>query len=246
MRSLTLFIVVIVAVLFAFPGCDPSTNPVEVKAPVSEEDAAALIGAALAGNQSTGGLTAQMQEILNVAKGGPLPKISASANPQVDTTIVLKKADGLYTYDYTLYLSYAFASANLLQVQMSMKGEYDTPTMSSADSCGGAVDVTNIIAGDILTFNGTYDRFGSQQLKNENKDAFESTINARLANVNVSKTTELPVSGTITFEVAITHSSGAGVTFIAVVRFNNDETATVSVNTKTFTVNLLTGFILPA
>jgi hypothetical protein len=245
MRGLLPLLMVLLAIGSILSGCDPNSNPIEVTPPVSEEDAATVIGAALAGSQSTGGLTAQIQEIVLVAKAGPISKISATAEPQADTTIVLVKGDGLYTYNYMLHLSYAFASANLLQVEFSMKGVYDTPRTASNDSCGGAIDVTNILAGDVLTFNGTYDRYGTQQFKNENQDAFQSTVNARLANVNVSKATALPVSGTITFNIALIHSSGASVEFVAVVTFNSDETATITVNAKTFTVNLITGVVLP-
>jgi hypothetical protein len=245
MRVLLPLLTSALLLLVALPGCDPNTNPVEVTAPVSEEDAATLIGAALAGSQSTGGLTAHMQEIATLAKTGPIPKISAFASPQADTTIVLQKTDGLYTYHYTLYLSYVFASANLLDVALSVRGIYDTPTMASDDSSAGAINVTNILGGDVWTFNGRYDRWGTQLIKNEAQDAFESTINAQLANVNVSKATELPVSGTITFTVSVEHNSGAAVTFVAVVTFNDDSTAAISVNSKTFTVNLLTGVVTP-
>jgi len=247
MRALFSSLTIVLAIFLVIPGCDSNTSPIDVTGTVSEEDAAAVIGAALAGSQSTGGLTAQLQEIVLLANaGGPLSKISAAARPQADTTIVLQKSDGLYTYSYTLHLSYAFASANLLQVQFSMRGVYDTPRMGSDDSSAAAIDVTNILGGDVLTFNGTYDRYGTQQIKNQNQDAFQSTINARLANVNVGKATGIPVSGTITFNVTIAHSGGASITFISVVTFNGDETATISVNAKSFTVNLITGVIVPA
>ncbi len=243
-----LLILIFVGIIFALIlyGCKKDDNPVTPQSPLSETDAANLIAASLGGSASTNGISSQIEEAATVAGGGGLGKRSDSQSsliPGFDTTIVKSDTIGLYSYHYTFHYSYSFSNfGNRLDFLYTMKGVYDTPRVSSDDSANASLVITHIVDADTqYTLNETYLRLGSQSSKVGDKVQFTSTISIMLANIKVSKSTKKIQSGTGTISVSGQTNDGRSFSFTATILFVGNQQAILSVNSRSFNVNLVTG-----
>jgi hypothetical protein len=235
-------IFLVAALLLAY-GCDKNANPTDPFGELTENDAADIIASSLGGSQSTGGLTAQMEEVTYVAGGGPIPKIGIAADPagtNFDTTIV-RQLTGIFSYNYTFYYSYDFTTANTLRFAYSMRGSFDTPRVSSDDSANAVLDVSGIFSGAYLFFTGTYLRIGSQNIKVRDERSVNTEISVNLVNVQVNKATRMVESGGATISLTIEGSEGGSLYYVATLTFEGNFNATMTINGRSFLVNLQTG-----
>jgi len=240
--------VMVAAGVLLIAGCEKNENPTDPFGGVTENDAADLMASTLGGSQSTGGLTAQMEEVTYVVGGGPLPKLSAGAIPAgttFDTTIV-RQLTGLFSYNYTFHYSYEFTTANTLRFAYSMRGTFDVPRVSSDDSAHAVLDVSGIFSGQYLVFNGTYFRLGSQTIKVREERSLQSETTMNLINVNVDKATRMIESGSATISLMVVGSEGRALSYTASLTFEGNFNATMVINGRSFVINLQTGTAEPA
>lgn len=152
--------------------------------------------------------------------------------------------NGNYSYDYNINTSYflsctAFGFPSSLAFEASTDGQYITPRMTSNDTSSLDWTVSGLSpVNSSVTFNGEYQRNGTQVSLVRNMNTFESTLTFNLSSVIVNKTTYEIESGTATVAFVGTSSTGAQYTFVGSITFNGDGTATLLINGNTYTINL--------
>lgn len=230
--------------LLAVDGCKKNDDAVDPSSTVNltEDDAADAFASALAGGQATCGFTTQIEEAATVAAGTVIPKAAASASALFDTTITRQRS-GTYSYNYVFRYSYGLAAATRFSFSYTMKGTYETPRMSSSDSTGVSLEVTNLLAGQTFTIAALYNRFGSQTSKVRNKVSFRSTIIVSITNLLVDKTTKRITGGNATVSINGQTSSGRVYAFVGTVTFLGAQQATLVISGRTFILDLAFGTV---
>lgn len=206
---------------------------------LTSDDAADAFASTLAGSQSTGGITAQLEEAATIAGGGSLGKVDVTSGTMWDTTVTRVRV-GTYNYSYSFKYSITLANANRLDFGYTMKGTYDTPRLSSNDSASATFQVSNLLAGTAYSITGIYNRYGTQASKVRNKAGFSSTITFSTTALLIDKSTKR-VSGTAALIIYGTSSTGSIYSFNGTVTFLGNQQATLVIGSKSYTLNLATG-----
>jgi hypothetical protein len=223
-------------------GCKDEES-VSSEVVLSDSEAASLVGASLAGGQSTYGLSAQAADAAAlVADGGP-GKVVGYAAPDFDTTVTRQWSgtwgNRTYSYNYTFNFSYEFTLGGLTY-GYAMHGIYDTPWMSSDDSAAAAWSLTGM-PGAPFTLNGTYQRWGSQASKVLARNSFTSLITMTLTSVTIDRDTRQITGGTAAGVVQGESTTGRAFSYTYTVTFLGNQAATVVINGVTFNVDLNSG-----
>lgn len=242
MRHIGYLIVALAALTMLLAGCKDGTGPDPV---VSEADIAQVVASSLGGAQSTAGLSAQVQAASVYANGGSFPKIGVFEIPVqtvVDTPLTfnfhVQKDTGLYRYNYAVRYTIAKPVPDSAYFQYEMRGTYDTPRMASDDSAYAKFSIFKMAPAS--KFDVVYHRIGSQVFKTKNQLQFKSDISSTMT-LYVDNLTGLISSGTGAFRVQAESSNGASVIWEATIVFNGGQLAVVTVNGKSFSVNLNRG-----
>ena len=235
-----------ILIFFFIAGCkDKSTNPV---ISTNMDDAADVVAAALGDGNSTSGVASGISDAIDVSKGNTLSTFSLKkiSKAMFDTTIVRIKSVGSYSYNYTFNFQYSFVTANSLSFSYTMKGVYDAPNLSSADSANAAWTVSGILpAATQYKVNGLYIRDGSEASKVRNKNSLNTKLELTLKDISASKETGKILGGTADGSLNGSDTNGDTFSYIVNVVFNGDQTATITVNEQTYNVNLTKGQVDP-
>ena len=243
------------AALFIFfvfiAGCktDYSPTPPSTSA-INEDDIADMIASSLSGSNSSNGLTAQIDEATVIAGGGSLSKRSFGEHaliPGYDTTIERHDTVGTNSYDFTFQYSYSFQNAgDGLLFQFAMSGFYATAFLSGADTAVGHLQLSGITSTDTeYTLNGDYSRAGVIASKVRNHHTFSSRLEVSLINVKILKTNGQIVSGTASISISGKLPNDDFFSYSATLVFTGSQSATLTVNSKTYIINLATGVAIP-
>jgi hypothetical protein len=245
---------VLVVMLASLAGCGKNTLDPNLNSPVTsfvqEDDAADVIAAALGSGSTTQGFSAQLSDAATLARGGSLSTASPPGSLKVvstdfDTTVVRNGSLGPYSWDYRFTFHQAFLSLSTMEFGYSMKGVYDTPILSSADSAGSYLTVAGIQPGfTTFTVNGSYVRLGSQKSKVRNKSGLYTTINFVVGPVELEKTTGSIVDGILTGTISGELNGTNAFSWSVQVTFNGNGLADLVVNGKKYTVNLATARVM--
>jgi len=227
----------------AFIGCQKSEeSPLDPGVTISEDDAADMIGNAVAGGLATGGLSQQFSEAAIVAGGGSLPKTL------FDTVIVRQRSVGVYSYLYTFRYGYNFFRAgDSLAFLYTMRGIYDTPRMSSDDSASAALHLSHILPPDtVYQVDGTYLRLGTQSSKLRGKNQFSSRLSMTFSDFRISKANRKILSGQMSVVFSARNSTGTSFEYLGTLTIIGDQLASLILNDVTYDVDLATGQVTPA
>lgn len=241
MRTTLLSCITAAALLLPFGGCkNDDTAGTDDAVTVTADDAADALASAFAGSQATIGLSTQLEEAATLSGGGVLGKVGGTMDVLFDTTVT-RSRDGAYSYSYTVRYSYSFANANRFSFAYGMKGNYTTPRMSSSDSAGATLEVSNILAGPSYLVAGIYNRYGTQVSRIRARSSFKSTITVAFTTVLIDKSTKKISSGTATITIYGQSSTGNIYSYSATLTFLGNQQATLMIGTKAYTVNLTLG-----
>jgi hypothetical protein len=241
MKISFLSFVAVAVLIAAFAGCknDDGTGTDDAVT-VTADDAADALASAFAGSQATVGLSTQLEEAATLSGGGTLGKIDGTTGMLFDTTVT-RSRDGAYSYSYTVRYSYSFVNANRFTFAYGMKGAYATPRMTSSDSAGATLEVSNILTGPSYLVAGIYNRYGTQASKIRLKISFKSTITVAFTTVLIDKSTKRISSGTATITIYGQSSTGSIYSYSATLVFLGNQQATLVIGSKTYTLNLALG-----
>lgn len=205
---------------------------------LEDEDVVELLENAL--NSKAGGFDAQMTDMLSLVE-----TYKDSCNTTIDSSYSKENGLGsIITYGYT----YAWDgtvncdSSNMpesIDFAYSSTGTYTAPRMSSTDNGTYNVNVTGLPASEAnYTLAGSYTRVGTQTTKIRSELVFTATLGVALTELNVEKTAKEIVDGTGTFTVSGTTSGGESVSYDGALTYNNNNTVTVNLNGKDYTIEL--------
>ena len=147
-----------------------------------------------------------------------------------------------FKYSHTLNCNSSNQPDNVINA-LTYHGSFDGPRLSSSNS--GSANVT--IAGLSPTatnfvVNGEYKRAGSFQSKIGNKASGNSNIDIVGTNITLSKPDRKIISGNATISITGTGPKGASFSYTGTIVFNGDGTATLTINSTAYTINLTTGW----
>lgn len=147
-----------------------------------------------------------------------------------------------FKYTHTLNCTSSDVPDNVINT-LAYKGSFDGPRLSSSNT--GTANVT--IAGlspsaTNFVVNGEYVRDGSFQSKIGNKASGNSHIDIVGTNITLSKPGRVILSGNATITITGTGPKGNSFSFAGTIVFNGDGTATLTINSAAYTINLVTGF----
>ncbi len=242
-KKINYLAILILLVGFVISGCKEETTTPEVT--ITEDDAADVIANNVGEGDQTNGFLAQVSDAGIVAGGGTLSgaPFTKFNNTLFDTTIVRTKSGSTYSYTYTFKFSYNFTNlGNQLNFNYGMGGVFDGTNLKSVDSANGAVVVKHIIdTQPNYTATGTYNRKGTKESKVRDKNSSSGNFTLTLDSLAVSKSSKKVVSGSASFTYTATTSTGKIYTFTGTIVFLGNSQAQLTINGKTFAINLLTG-----
>ena len=150
--------------------------------------------------------------------------------------------DYFFKYTHTLNCNTSSQPDNIANV-LTYHGDFNGPRLTSTNSGSATVTIAGLTQGATsFVVNGEYKRAGSFQSKVGNKASGNSNVDITVTNLTITKSTRKITSGNGT--IAITGTGPKGVTFsyTGTIVFNGDGTATLTINSTAYSINLTTGW----
>ncbi|NUO00860.1 MAG: hypothetical protein HUU01_09635 [Saprospiraceae bacterium] len=222
-------------------SCNKETE--EPQDVLTEEEIVAVVeGAMLA---DTDGLAAQSEDAVYIAEqytvkdglgGGP-------CGETMDSTVSYNYTDPRITASYNSTFIWTLNCNNnsipqSLDFDRTAEGNYETARMISDDSAVGDWLVENIVTGANYVINGSYSREGSQTSKVRNQNAFTSSLQVSLDDLNLDKGTRRIVSGIASFTLNGSGTAGRSFSYEGDLVFNGNGSVTIIVNGHSHTIDL--------
>lgn len=202
---------------------------------LSESDAYRLIENAVVTN--TEGMASQTTDIADLALA-----FQNTCNTTGDSAITRSGTSGQVDYNYTFawdwsVLCNAASVPQVFSASWSSDGTYSTARFESSDNSAGGYTVTGLQpASTNLTFNGSFERQGSQFfVSGSNNRAIRSTIIMSTTNLLVSKNTQLIVDGDCDVSISGDYD-GTPFSFSGTLQFLGGEAATLTLDSLSYTI----------
>ena len=208
---------------------------------VADEEAAAMVAGSLC--RDTQGLTTELKDAAQRTSTATLSTGACSFTK--DTSFTRSQLVSLPSYSYTLRYNYSVQCSNflpsLVNFSVTHNGNYETNLLKSNGNGNGAWQITDVLpTSTAFTINGDYTRNGNATYSN-NKKTFTTDLRCTLSGVKVNRLTQALEGGIITFTITGSSSTSTDYTFAGTITITNNNTATLQINSRTFTVNLQTG-----
>lgn len=212
---------------------------------ITADDAADAITYAF--ESSSGGTADELadasQYTLNQGYGKTEGINTLSCGVPFDSTITLTyngaNTTASYTHNWHMLLSCSGPVPASLAFEGSYSGNFNSLRMQSSNTGSRALTVTGLEpSAQVYTFNGSTSRTGSHTSKVRNQTTFNVTIQSSLSNVTVSKTSYHITGGSGTVTATCSTSGGNSQTFNGTIVFNNNSTATLTINGTNYTIQL--------
>ncbi len=156
---------------------------------------------------------------------------------------IVNETGAAITYQYQVHYSYGFVGVNNYQLAYDATGNCDAPSLSASITAEGSMTVTGFISGDAYVVNGISGREGTFSMKIGNKTSITGTISTTVSNFRYSKATGLCESGNAAVIVSGSTSGGKSFTFSGTLEYFGNYNATLTINGKNFTINIITGAV---
>lgn len=236
--------IAILFITFGLASCSSDDNDTAESTQITEEEAVDVIATSMA--KDSNGMSKTMQTSVEMAESEDMfVEEENVACGQTNTEAYSQSnVNGNYSYNYTLNTNYTLSCTNAgfpdyFTYDAALSGVYDTPRMSSDDTSQLSWTVTGLPpSNSSVTFNGDYERNGTQISKVRNMNTFSSTLTYNVQDIVVSKSTYQILSGTASVTFIGISSTGNQYTFSGTITFNGDETATLLINGNSYTINL--------
>jgi hypothetical protein len=204
---------------------------------VTTDDAADVVSYAL--EKSSGGTADQLKDCSEEAD----EQIALLNCGGTFDTVVSHSYNGVITGSYTTQRHYVLSCNGGVPASLACTGSYsgnfDAPRMSSSNSGTISWALANLDASTTeYSFNGSLNRSGTHSSKVRNKYTFNTTLSISSSNVMVSKTTHKIVSGSGSVTLTCDVVGGDSFDFTGSIVYHADETATLTINGNTYTINL--------
>ena len=245
-------IILIAPLLFFAISCKKTT----VTSAVTTDEAADMAASAVAANSLgfaavTDNVGMNAQTLNSVSAGGQQVNATGSSRQACGTTL----ADSLsisssanssvtfsasYKYVRTLNCNASSQPDNLVNA-LTFKGNFDGPRLTSNDTGTSNITIAGLTSNATnFVVNGTYNRKGSFTSKVAGKASGSSNITITATNVLLGKPGREIVSGSATITVAGSAAAGT-FNYTGILSFKGNNQATLTVESKIYLINLLTG-----
>ncbi len=218
-------------------------NESEIVEGVSTDEAVEIISKAI--SSESYGLVSNITEASEKAKSTKVyteaPTINCGQGYQNNFTA--DESTNNYSYNYSINATYLLncTAAKLPQAftyTHNLKGTYDTNRMESDDTAQSSFSITGLeVQADNAVLNGEYNRTGSQDYTLANAKEFDSKTSVIVKNINLNKVTAEILSGTASVNLEVIYMSKA-YKFSGNIVFNGNDSATITVNGATYTIQL--------
>lgn len=233
-NSSLLFLTLLLSTALAV-ACDQENNIISIEdLPLSEEQAAEIVGATLVGEQQ--GLDAAITDVTDVALE------ASSCGTTIDSTYLFTRNTDRLTANYTVGLQWlpSCGPGGLVRditFSRTTEGTYDTDRISSDDKSASSLTVDNITGGTTLNVTGDFSRMGSQELTVRQHRSVTSNCIISLQNLKVNKGTKHIESGQAGFLLTGTSSGGRSFSIEGSIIFHGAGSATIIINDNQYEVN---------
>lgn len=147
-----------------------------------------------------------------------------------------------FKYSHTLNCNTSNQPDNLANA-IIYHGSFDGPRLTSTNAGSATVTIAGLTqAATNFVVNGEYKRAGTFQSKIGNKASGNTNVDIVITNLTIAKTTRKIVSGTGTISITGTSPKSGAFSYTGTIVFNSDETATLTINSNVYTINLITGY----
>jgi hypothetical protein len=210
---------------------------------ITTDDAADVVSYTM--ESSSGGYTEQVSDgatyvyqFYNTASTHSL-----SCGIPFDTTVV-RSHSGTVNATYTHqrhYLMNCDTASTPLSVMYSgtYNGNFDGPRMSSTNSGNRSWTITGLApAATSYMYSGSLTRSGSHTSKVRNQYTFTSDLQVTTSNLTVNKSTRKITGGTGSVSITCVVVGGSTYSFTGTIVFNSNDTATLTINGTSYTINL--------
>jgi hypothetical protein len=149
-----------------------------------------------------------------------------------------------FKYSHTLNCNTSDQPDNLANA-LTFHGSFDGPRLSSTNSGSATVTIAGLTQNaSSFVVNGDYKRDGAFQSKVGNKASGNSSVDIAVTNLTITKSNRKITSGNGTISITGTGPKGTTFSYTGVIVFNGDSTATLTINSNIYTINLITGYRL--
>lgn len=243
MKFSKLFLIALIAINFMAIATSCSSNDDEMSTSpahvLTEEEAVELIESSL--QKSTAGFNDSSEKISESITSDII--INDECSLIYDDTFVINYEDANVIASYTVDWSYEltcnnFGIAESVVFASSTDGEYTTQHVTSIDNSMSFFEINGLQpSADELIVNGNYERIGMQEMTIINTRSINSTLIANLSDIVVDKSSSSITSGTASVTLEGT-SQNTSFSFSGNLVFNGNDTATLSINGNSYTLNL--------
>ncbi len=240
----------VLLVVFALGGLSCSKS--DTSPAVSQEDAADAVGSYLASDFSSSTSDAASVSTQTGSKAGGRSASgyrteASSCGVAFDSTLSKSSPTGsLITYSYQLTYTYTLACTNKipssLDLGITSTGTYSGPRISSTGSGAGSWAITEF-TGTTYSLNGSYSKTETVTQKTGAQKEFSNKLDLTYAGIAIDKSTKKLTGGTITYTMTGAITGGASFNYSGTITFLGNESATITVGSATYTVDLSVGTV---
>lgn len=244
-RSIVTVWIIILVVVLAMAGCSTNDNAGSETSD-SVADAADVIAAAVASGASSEGLFALIQDAGYLAGGSKGRATAFPGIPLYDTTLTRQRS-GRYSYSYTFTINFTYGgSGDTADFNVNGNGLFVTPRMTGVDAITSTLKFADVQPPDTdYTVSGLYSRSGQFSLLVRSKMTLFSQIAITLTSLKVDKGTKRIHAGTASVTITSQGSGKYYFNYSATLVFRENFEATLTIASKTFIINLVTGETTP-
>ena len=150
--------------------------------------------------------------------------------------------DYFFKYTHTLNCNSSSQPDNIANA-LTYHGDFNGPRLTSTNSGTATVTIAGLTQGATnFVVNGEYKRAGSFQSKVGNKASGNSNVDIVVTNLTIKKSNRTIASGSGTISITGTGPKGVTFSYTGTIVFNGDGTATLTINSTVYTINLVTGW----
>ncbi|MCC6725816.1 MAG: hypothetical protein IT258_15000 [Saprospiraceae bacterium] len=235
MKNQIISLCAIALVVFTLSSCGKDRE--QIKAAISETQISYLVESAL--SEGMAGLTAQVEAMVAIAE----ENISGQCGVTKDSTVVLENETAIGSAEYTTEYTWTLeCQEDVVPLNFDFlchtEGSYNNNRMTSSDYGDATWELTGLNETvNEFTANGTYARNGEQTFKVEGT-VTESNMDIVVTNMKIDKSSQEITEGTAELSVHGTADGGESFDFEGQIVFKGDGRATLTVNGKTFNINL--------
>jgi hypothetical protein len=239
---------ILIMLLLGAAACKKSVNTMSnptVNGNVTTDDAADMVAGSLSMNSNGIANVASDVTLNATVMFGDRDHLKCGTT-RSDTISRQSSPGAPWTYSYKLTYNFmvdcnSSSVPDSLSSNLTYSGSFSGPNMSSTNSGSSIFGVGGLLPTDTaFVINGEYKRAGSFSSKIDTAHNGSSNIDIVVSGLLVKKHTHMIEGGTATFTITGTGRKGS-FSFTGTIVFNNDGTATLTVNGTVYTINLETG-----